>query len=354
MKFSGASGLSRIALNPECAWQTVMLRSSKSEPEFYEQVTGEVFPKEYGERLSARRRGSKFERNAFDHQAAKLRAVMAERLGVAAEDIWVRNLEDDEPGGHESNRIRRSNLTRAILSDRLEGKRTPEILIQPQLTLTVHGLARSERLFIAPDVLYLDSGSGRYRPADLKSFVVRDNQVAPGDLERSRLQLAIQSLALHEVLSVLADTRPQEHIGALVFATPYGLAPHAPQEESLDAPVHLVRRAIAAIGHHHALIEGLKSKDGVKRESLLLQELPNHYQDRCVSACALAGECKKRQQNRAAVLGDAAVEVLGPNMDVGRAAQLLAGATPRDQREREIAALLQELAQPFETLRRAA
>src|SRR6516164_7099193 len=199
MKFSGASGLSRIALNPECAWQTVMLRSSKSEPEFYEQVTGEVFPKEYGERLSARRRGSKFERNAFDHQAAKLRAVMAERLGVAAEDIWVRNLEDDEPGGHESNRIRRSNLTRAILSDRLEGKRTPEILIQPQLTLTVHGLARSERLFIAPDVLYLDSGSGRYRPADLKSFVVRDNQVAPGDLERSRLQLAIQSLALHEV-----------------------------------------------------------------------------------------------------------------------------------------------------------
>lgn len=354
MKFSGASGLTRIALNPDCTWQAVMLRSNMNEPQFYQQVTGEPYPKEYGERLSARRRGSKFERNAFDHQAAKLRAVMAERTGVAAEDIWVRNLEDEEPGGHEINRLRRAQRTMAILRDHLEGKRTPEILIQPQLTLTVYGLAKRERVFIAPDVLYLDRSTGRYRPADLKSFVVRGNQVAPGDLERSRLQLAIQSLALHEVLAMLGDTRHEDHVGALVFATPFGLAPHAPQEESLEASVHLMRQAIAAIARHAALIERMKSQDGAAREHLLLEDLPNNYQDRCVSSCALAGECKKRQQDRAVVLGDAAVEVLGPDMAVARAAQLLAGATPRDQREHEVAILLRQLAEPFEPLRRAA
>ena len=53
MKLAGASALTRIAQNPECGWQVVMVRSGLNEPKFYQALTGESYPKEYGERNSA-------------------------------------------------------------------------------------------------------------------------------------------------------------------------------------------------------------------------------------------------------------------------------------------------------------
>lgn len=354
MKLAGASALTRIAQNPQCGWQVVMLRAGKSEPKFYEDLTGEPYPKEYGERHSARRRGAKFERNAYEHNAAQLREALAPLVGVAADDIWVRNLEDEEPGGHETNRIRRLNRTRLILQDHLRGERVPEILIQPQLQLSVRGLGKRPALFIAPDVLYREASSGRYRPADLKSFVVRGHQVDPGDLERSRLQVAVQSLALHESLSVLGDTREPEHVGGFIFATPYGLSPHAPQVESLDGSVDRIQKAMRALEVHARHIEDLKAKDGAPKETLLLDEIPRHFQERCISSCALASICRSAHQGQAAMLGDAAAEVLGPDMTIARAVQLMDGARPRGSEEKRVADLLRQFQAPFESLRRTA
>src|SRR5436190_542662 len=119
MKLAGASAITRIALNPECGRQVVMLRSGLSEPEFYQRLTGEPYPAEYGERLSARRRGAKFERNAYANNAAQLRAALCQAIGVPEKEIWVRNLEDEQPGGREASRVRRWRSTLAILGDHL-------------------------------------------------------------------------------------------------------------------------------------------------------------------------------------------------------------------------------------------
>lgn len=354
MKLAGASALTRIAQNPECGWQVVMIRSGLNEPKFYQALTGESYPKEYGERNSARRRGAKFERNAYEHNAALLRSALSAHIGVAENDIWVRNLEDEVPGGQEVNRIHRWQRTMAILKDHVEGKPTAHILIQPQLQLTMQGLGKRAGLFIAPDILFLDGASGRYRPADLKSFVVRGHQVAPADLERSRLQVAIQSLALHEALSVLRNERPPEHVGGFIFATPFGLKPHPPCIESLDASVDRVLKAIEALAAHARTIEAAKARDGATREILLLDEIPNHFQERCISGCALASVCQNRYGAKATVLGDSAAQILGRDFPIARAVELMAGAAPRDREEERIQALLLDLGRPFDALRRVA
>lgn len=354
MKLIGSSALTRLALNPQCGWQAVMVRSGLSEPKFFEELTGAPYPKEYGERNSARRRGAKFERNAYANDAALLKQALSAHIGLPPEEIWVRNLEDEEPGGRQSNRIRRWRRTRGILEDHVQGRPAAHILIQPQLHLSTEGLGDKKGIFVAPDVLYLSHSSGRYIPADLKSFVVRGNQVAPSDLERSRLQVAVQSLALHECLAAVGDKRAPIYDGGFIFATPYGLRPHAPQIESLDGSVDRIRKAISALHAHAQTIERAVAKDGAPREILVLDEVPNNYQERCIASCVLADVCRERHQRKAGSLGDAAADLLGKDFDLARAIQLKHGATPANDEEHRIAALLGSLDAAFTGLRKIA
>ena len=188
MKLAGASAITRIALNPECGLQVAMLRSGLSEPKFYERVTGQQYPSEYGERLSARRRGSKFERNAYANDAALLREALSPMIGVPPTDLWVRNLDDEEPGGREDCRIRRWRRTIEILGDHVCGRPCAHILIQPQLRVTAGGLIDKPGFWIAPDILFLEQVSGMYRPADLKSF-----EAPSPDVRREMLRLEIEA-----------------------------------------------------------------------------------------------------------------------------------------------------------------
>jgi hypothetical protein len=61
MSISGACGLIRNAHNPDCELQAAMVAERVKEPEFYRRLTGQDYPGEYGERVSARRRGTQFE-----------------------------------------------------------------------------------------------------------------------------------------------------------------------------------------------------------------------------------------------------------------------------------------------------
>ena len=172
----------------------------------------------------------------------------------------------------------------AIIEDHLAGRRAPEILIQPQLHLTARGVVGRTGLYIAPDVMFLEGATGRYRPTDLKSFVVRGNQVGPSDLEKSRLQVAVQSLALHEALLRRGDARLPDHRGGFIFATPYGLSPHPPRLESLDPSIDCIQKALIALADHASVIEAAAKRDGVQKEiHLLADEVPNHFQERCVA-----------------------------------------------------------------------
>src|SRR3989442_6837326 len=135
MSLSGTRGLVRISANPQCEIQAAMVVENVREPEFYRRVTGTDYPREYGERVSARRRGTKFEANLHHNDAALLRKALAPLYCYDAEDIRVRNFEDELPGARNS--VARLSRTRRVLSDLAAGRDVPHLLIQPQLALPV-------------------------------------------------------------------------------------------------------------------------------------------------------------------------------------------------------------------------
>ena len=81
MAMSGSSALARVAVNLGCEIQVAMARSRDPEPEFFRKATGNQYDREFGERLPARRRGSKFEQELFRNNAIKLCEALCQLNG---------------------------------------------------------------------------------------------------------------------------------------------------------------------------------------------------------------------------------------------------------------------------------
>jgi hypothetical protein len=330
-------------MNPDCEIQVAMVRARDPEPIFYRRVTGEDYDREFGERVSARRRGSKFEQNLHQNNAAQLREVLADFIGVSADRVFVRNLDDEIPGTRENVRIARYRRTLDIIEDSISGRRHPELIVHPELLLPVAG-TNTGYLWVEPDFIAWDGHRGAYVPGDEKSFVVQENDVDPGDLERTRLQIGAQILALRHLYAKHALADRIANRGLLIFATPYGLRPHTPRLEHLDGAVHAVERAIEAFARHGAKIDRMSAVDGAPMH-LLVSDLEPNFQEKCMSTCVLAHRCRQRHFGRAIDLGDSAADLLGRDADVARIAELIAGADPRDEREASTARELRLIAE---------
>jgi hypothetical protein len=342
MALSGTSALARVAMNPGCEIQVAMMRARDPEPVFYRRVTGEEYDREFGERISARRRGSKFEHNLHQNDGAQLRQALAAFIGVASDRIFVRNLEDEVPGVREAVRIARYQRTRDIIADAVVGRLHAQLVIHPELMLPVPG-TNAGYVWVEPDFMVWDGSRQIFVPGDEKSFVVQENDVDPGDLERTRLQIGAQIIGLRDAYARHGLGDRIANRGLLIFATPYGLRPHEPRLEQLDGAVHAVEQAIEAIKRHGAKIDRLRAKDGAAMH-VLVSELEPHFQEKCMSTCLLARRCRQRYAGRALDLGDAAADLLGAETDLVRLADLMAGAAPRDPSEATTARELQRIA----------
>lgn len=341
MSVKGSTALVRLAGNPDCEVLGAMVMQEGSEKRFYEQVVGEPYDREFGERQSSKRRGAQFESNAYAGDARLLREALAPMVGLNADDIRVRNLTDDYPGTKDDARIARLNITRSILADSIHAGVVPHIIVQPQLLIPTSPGPRPY-FFIAPDLLVWSAQLGCYLPGDLKSFIVRENEVARGDLARVRLQLGAQVLALryeyHRIDPALS-VAPQ---GLLIFSQPNGLRPHMPRIEDLGGAVEAIRIGIAAFLRHRERINHLRAGAA---PYTVATDLDPHFQESCLASCVMAQWCRQRVAERTADLGDVAREVLG-DLDLDRFAGLMTGAiVPADERERAIAEQLRALDQ---------
>lgn len=341
MSVKGSTALVRLAGNPKCEILGAMVMEQGSEKRFYERVTGGPYDREFGERQSSKRRGTQFERNAYAGDARLLREVFAPFLGLEADDVSVRNILDDHPGTKDDARIARLRITRGILADARAGRRAPDIIVQPQLLLPTRP-GPKPYFFIAPDLLVRSPEHGVYLPGDLKSFVVRENEVAKSDLARVRLQLGAQVLALmHEYyrFDPGAVVPPR---GMLVFSRPNGLAPHAPRFEDVAGGVEAIRIGITAFLHHRQRVDELRA--GAEPYTVVADLRP-HFQDSCLNTCVMAQWCRQRVADRAADMGDVAAHVLG-DLEIERAVGLMSGTIePADDHERIIARHLRALAE---------
>jgi len=342
MGMSGSSALARVAVNPGCEIQVAMARSRDPEPEFFRKVTGDQYDREFGERLPARRRGSKFEQELFRNNAIKLCEALCQLSGADPNAMFVRNFDDELPGGKESTRIARYSRTKRIFSDLAAGQQVPDLLIHPQFMLPVKGSAKGY-FWIEPDFAWFDPHAQMYVPGDLKSFVVQDNDVDPGDLERARLQIAAQILALRAAADACGVAVRVSTRGMLIFATPYGLSPHRPRIEDLAGAIHSIEAAIAAFELHGGHIDSLREIDGAEMH-MLVPDLTSNFQERCVSGCVMAGYCRERHAGTAVELGDAAARLIGAGTRIDSLVADLNRAAAGDANSSNLAAELVELA----------
>jgi hypothetical protein len=339
MSVKGSTALVRLASNPSCEILGAMVMQEGSEKRFYERVVGEPYDREFGERQSSKRRGAQFESNAYAGDARLLREALSPLVGLDPDDIRVRNLTDDYPGTKDDARIARLSITRSILGASVRSETVPHIIVQPQLLIPTSPGPRPY-FFIAPDLLVWSVRHGTYLPGDLKSFIVRENEVPKGDLARVRLQLGAQVLALrHEYhrIDPLLTVAPQ---GLLIFSQPNGLRPHAPRIEDLGGAVEAIRIGISAFLRHRERINALRAGTA---PYTVTTDLEPHFQESCLASCVMAQWCRQRVVERTADLGDAAREVLG-DVELERLTGLMTGAIePIDERERVIAQRLRAL-----------
>ncbi len=333
MTVKGSTALVRLAGNPSCEVLSAMVMQKGSEKKFYEQVVGEPYDREFGERQSSKRRGAQFEQNACAGDARLLREAFAPLLGIAADSVIVRNLNDDYPGTKDDARVARLRITRSILAESVAGRQVPHIVIQPQLLLPTRPGPRPF-FFIAPDVLVRTPSTGIYLPGDLKSFIVRENEIAKGDLARVRLQLGAQVLALMHEYHRLDQEILVEAKGMLIFSRPNGLSPHAPRIEDLGGAVEAIRIGITAYLRHRQRIDRLR---GEEEPVKVAADLSPNFQDSCLSTCVMAQWCRQRVEGLAADMGEIAREVLG-DLSIEHVIGLMSGAIePANDHERIIA-----------------
>lgn len=339
MSLSGTRGLIRVSTNPGCELQTAMVVEGVREPDFYRQVTGEVYPGEYGERDAARRRGAKFEANLHANNAALLRQVLGPKYGWDTNTMSVRDFAEELPGARDGVRAQRIFRMRLILRDLAAGRPVPHIVIQPQLSLRT-GRAASRYMFVSPDFVVLDSRTGMYVPGEEKSFIVRDGVAERSDLDRTRRQAAAQIIALREEATRVGLAERVGNRAVFVFATPYGLSPAPAVEESLDAPIREILGAIATLDEVTRRHAQRRAVDGA-RLAMMVDEIPISFKDSCFGSCILAAKCKERFERSTRALGDQAVEVFG-HTPIDRVVELLAGAAPATAAEADLVPRLRE------------
>jgi hypothetical protein len=332
MSLAGSRGLVRISRN-NCELQAAMVAERVQEPAFYQKVTGHAYPAEYGERQSARRRGSKFEANLHQNNAALLRKSVAARVGLDPDTMFVRNLAEEYPGRGERLHAVRLHRTRQILRDLRDGRVVPQLIIQPQLSITT-GRA-SDQIYVTPDFVVLDPAVGMYIPGEEKSFIVRGGVADSSDLDNTRRQAGAQVVALRAEAARVGLADRVGNRAMFVFASPFGLRPEPALVELMDAEVYEVLRAIRVLDAARSSLATRRAVDGASLE-MLVDEIPISYAESCVGSCILATECAKRFASQARLLGDGAADMLGETFLISRAVALVAGAAPANVRERAL------------------
>lgn len=318
------------------------------ELDFYRSLVGDEYRGEYGERVSAHRRGTAFERAAFDNDAAQLKAALAPRFDYQVEDMWARNFAEEVPGPPTTMRAARLHRLSLIFRDLAAGKRVPELLLQPQLRIPVRPVVGYFE-YIAPDFMVLDPDRRMYVPGELKSFAERDGVASRADLDLPRRQAGVQVIALTTLAGRVGLASGVREQAVFVYATPYGLKLGPPHLEEIRAECREIRRAIVQLAAVHERLQTLRSVEDTALVNLI-DEFPADYQEGCHGTCILAGPCKEAAAGTARELGDEAREMVGPSMPIERLIELSAGAAPATPLEEEIAPALRDAATVLDAL----
>ena len=338
-----ARAIARVAQNPRCQRQSAMLLLGLRDEQAFALLTGQPYHGPRGERAAALRWGALFDSRLTERQATRLLASLDGVLGITPATATVRDLRREVPDSRPAALGERNRRTRAILSDLLASRPVPDVLIQPPLHLR---WGPRDWGFIVPDALVLDRERGVYLPLEAKGHVSVDGVVAAGDRARPRLQAAVQSVALSAELARI-DVRRDGGVhtrALLIVATPFGFTPAPAILEDLAAEIAAVAAALHTMAQTQARLAVLEPTHSLPEA---LPYLRTHYQEGCLTNCAMADVCRTRARGVRGELGDRADSLMGKEIDQARVVALISGDPPLNEGETVLLASLRDTAAVF-------
>ena len=304
-------GLVAASKNPNCELLVAMGLEGADERRLREALMGEKFGGEYGERQSAKRRGSQFEARLLANDAAVLKEKVGPLIGRDPASVVIRDFSQEFPGPIKILHAVRLHRFRTILKAVKDGKlyEVPDIIVQATVAIDVLGGSRG-CLYLSPDMIVFDRRDRTFRVGEFKSFIVRKKNIEPKDLDNTRRQTAAGILGLADELIRAGLPVHNDLPSIFIFARPNGLQAYDPFEEPLRAEIVEVDRARTAMrdtGEHLA-----KLREGVESSNLadLAMDLKINLRERCTSTCLLSTYCARREPENPAVYGDVGVRAL--------------------------------------------
>lgn len=304
-----------------------------------------------GQSPFAMQRGLMFERLLFRRDAAVLLEALREAAVVPQAATGLRDLRLRMVGGKIPD-LKEARQKTMDLFDRLRSAvadpRSSDIpWIVAGATVTIPGRMMLPEALLVIDVLVVDTRltAGRHHwhliVGEIKAYPDRGGYTDRDDLALARAQAGVYVHALRLVIAErgLADRIDVAHQGFLVLTRPGSNRPHIRAREDLRFQAERAARGFELL---RAVAERFTYPIPADRELRAVAAAPVDYGQRCVTFCDRAPVCLRAAVERddPAVLGDDLKQFLG-SVSLGRTLEMLAGASPTSDAERDLAQRLE-------------
>jgi hypothetical protein len=194
----------------------------------------------------------------------------------------------------------------------------------------------SDEAIVRPDALIARSTESMYRVGEIKSFAALRHLTDEQDVASAAAQSGVYAIALETDLRRLGSDLPIPTEVALVFRKPGGFNAE-PTLQRIERDVETARRMLDQRPRSLREVRDILGTGALDTEANVLR-LPPNFTGTCRSFCPMWQVClnEARREGVPSVLGNDVEEAIGALGTIQRARELLAGAMPANDVEREI------------------
>lgn len=327
------------ARNPACGANTLSAVHGISMAEVAKAEGGKVT---MGQSPFALARGQTFERGLFRAGAESLRKELVEAEVLTPSARGFADYRTRQNSGKLPNLDAALTQTSALLETLAKAK-GPDI--QPSIvaaaTIRIPERVMLPEAILVIDVLVVRWDSVAKRPelmvGEVKTYPDRGGHTDTGELATARAQAGVYVHGLDVTLAAmgLADRIGVSRKGFLVLSRPGSNFPSVRANEDLRYQAMRAERGFAQLE---------RAADSIREGTASVEAIcsaPTAYESACISFCDRASMCFKRalDAGNAVVLGEDVARFLG-SVSLTRAMELLDGAEPQDEVERDVLAQL--------------
>jgi hypothetical protein len=335
-----ARRVTMAAKNPACSRLRAMVMAGVDPNAVARDVFG--IPDNSSQSGFALRQGNAFERAQARQGATRLIEALKEAGVLGENDVRVLDLSElpglNSPSERIRTRARRQAIidTERALRSKIQGETTaPNIILQAHLRLPLGDDA--EEAIVRPDALIAKTSDPMYRVGEIKSFASIRHLTDEQDVASAAAQSGVYAVTLEATLQRLGYSNRVAPEAVLVFRKPGGFNAE-PTLQRIDRDIEAARRmldqrprSLQEIAHMLGAGQALDKQANILR-------LPSNFVGGCRSFCPMWQVClnEGRHLNAPAVLGNDVEDAIGALGNTQRARELLAGATPANDIERDI------------------